>query len=129
MESIIMTAEMYYRNYKWHPIKAIDGIIFVSNFSQKKHEEFDARFRDIKSLVLYNCPDEKIEKTVVESIPYDSYYLYYGRLSKEKGVHTLIKAFEKFPSLRIKIVGTGPIEADLTEYCNRKDLRNVEFLG
>ena len=53
------------------------------------------------------------------------YGLYFGRLSKEKGVETLLNAYEKsshnFP---LKIVGTGPLEDDLKE-----DYAEAEFLG
>lgn len=129
-ESVILAAEMYYRNKKWHPAKEIDGLIFVSNFSKKKHLEFDKRLDNAKTIVLYNCPGEAvIESLDLAQDTFESYYLFYGRLSEEKGVPTLLKAFEKFPKLKLKVVGTGPIEEELKNYCNEKGLGNVEFLG
>ncbi len=130
IESLLMAAEMYYRNCHWHPANSINGIIFVSNFSKKKHIEFDEKFANTRSIVLYNCPSEIIRDS--HNISYDtynSYYLYYGRLSEEKGVLTLIKAFESFPGLNLKIVGSGPLEKQLKEYCKSKKISNIDFLG
>jgi len=130
VESLLMTAEMYYRNHKWHPAKEIDRIIFVSNFSKQKHLAFDKQFSDAKTTVLYNCPGENVENSLyLERDTFGSYYLFYGRLSQEKGVPTLIKAFEKFPQLNLRIVGTGPIEDELRVYCNEKKLINIDFCG
>lgn len=129
-ESTLMTFEMYYRNMKWHPSKMIDGIIFVSNFSKQKHIAFDKRFADARTMVLYNCPGEQVKDSFDSSLnTYDSYYMYYGRLSEEKGVPTLIRAFEHYPQLQLKVIGTGPIEDKLKEFCRLNHIINVEFLG
>lgn len=130
VESVLMTTEMYFRNRKWHPAETINGIIFVSDFSMQKHLEFDKRFEKAKATVLYNCPGAMVEDSLNLTLDtYNSYYLFYGRLSEEKGVHTLIRAFEKYPQLKLKIVGTGPLEHELKDYCKEKLLPNVDFLG
>ena len=59
----------------------------------------------------------------------NGYALYLGRLSNEKGIRTLIRAFEKLPDVNLKIVGTGPLEPEVREYVRAKALRNIEFLG
>jgi len=130
IQSALMTVEMFYRNKKWHPAKELDGIIFVSNFSKRKHVEFDSRFESAKSMVLYNCPGEKVKESLdLTKDTFDSYYLYYGRLSDEKGVSTLIKAFELFPHLILKVVGSGPSENELKAFCCERQMSNVAFLG
>lgn len=123
VQSLLMTLEMIYRNKKWHPAKNIDGIIYVSKFAKKKHEEIDPRFVNSNSTVLYNFTKIGEEYPVKEKD--EGYYLYYGRLSGEKGVATLTEAFAKHPELKLKVVGTGPIEEDL----KKKQYSNVEFLG
>lgn len=130
VESLLMTMEMYYRNSKWHPAKMIDGIIFVSNFSKQKHLAFDKCFADAQTMVLYNCPGEKVKDSLdLNRDTFDGYYLFYGRLSDEKGVPTLQKAFEHFPQLKLKVVGTGPKEDEVKKYSSEKGLANIEFLG
>jgi glycosyltransferase involved in cell wall biosynthesis len=59
----------------------------------------------------------------------DSYALFIGRLSPEKGIWTLIHAFEQLPAVRLKIVGTGPMEQELRNYLREKGIRNIELLG
>lgn len=130
LESLFMTLEIYCRNRKYHPTKLIDGFIFVSNFTRGKHIEFDNRFSNVKSIVLYNCPNTIVSGSLkAESDTYNSYYLCYGRLSVEKGVPTLLRAFDHYPDLNLKIIGTGPLEEELKAFCKEKGLNNIEFLG
>lgn len=129
-ESLFMTMEIYFRNRYFYPIHLIDGFIFVSNFTRNKHIEFNPDFSNVTSEVIYNCPNEIInESKTLVSDSYNSYYLYYGRLSVEKGVNTLIRAFEKYPQLKLRIVGTGPLDDEIKRLCVDKGLNNVELLG
>jgi glycosyltransferase involved in cell wall biosynthesis len=57
------------------------------------------------------------------------YALYLGRLSSEKGPLTVLRAFENLPDLPLKIVGTGPLEAEMKQYIRDKNLANVEMVG
>ncbi|MGA2100510.1 MAG: glycosyltransferase family 4 protein [Candidatus Sulfotelmatobacter sp.] len=59
----------------------------------------------------------------------NSYALFMGRLSPEKGCWTLIHAFEQMPAVKLKIVGTGPMEQELRDYIRDKKLQNIELLG
>ena len=128
--SIIMTLEMYYRNLIYNPVKYIDYFIFVSHFSLNKHIEHDSRFSKAKTRVLYNFSNQDVLDYYREEFSEDhNYYLYYGRLSWEKGVETLIKAFSKKKNLNLKIVGTGPIEKELKMQCEKLKALNIEFLG
>lgn len=60
---------------------------------------------------------------------YDSsnYFLYFGRLAPEKGIATLMCA-AKLAGVKLKIAGTGPIEADL-HALQVKLNGDIEFLG
>jgi len=148
LQSGLMAAEMSYRSWKWHPAKELDGIIYVSNFSKRKHEENDSRFVGTKNTVLYNFTKIGEEYPMAEKD--GGYYLYYGRLSGEKGIETLLKVFARHPELTLKVVGTGPLEEELknkyarprkasraTENCasgsialgKKKCYENIQFLG
>lgn len=111
VKSALMAMEMFYRNRKWHPAKKLDGIIYVSNFSKRKHEDVDSRFIGAKNTVLYNFTKIGEEYPMVEENA--GYYLYYGRLSFEKGIETLLEVFARHPELTLKVVGTGPLEEEL----------------
>ena len=55
------------------------------------------------------------------------YILYAGRLSKEKGVFTLLSAFSG-SKYEIVIAGTGPDEKILKEFAQKRDV-NAKFIG
>lgn len=56
------------------------------------------------------------------------YFLYYGRLSEEKGVYTLIKAFLEL-NYKLFIVGKGADEANLKSLAQTSKFNNIKFLG
>ena len=47
----------------------------------------------------------------------------------EKGLFTLLKAFSNLPHINLKIVGTGPVEAELARMKENENLNNIELLG
>lgn len=57
------------------------------------------------------------------------YIIYYGRLSEEKGVLTLLKAMQQLPEVKLRIVGDGPHRPVLEKFARQHELNNVEFLG
>ena len=57
------------------------------------------------------------------------YFLYVGRLSFEKGLFTLLKAFKSIPEVNLVIVGAGPLEKDLIKFKGKNRLKNVSFVG
>ncbi len=59
------------------------------------------------------------------------YFIFLGRLSREKGVATLLNALRRRGSrkLRCRILGEGPLEASLKAKAAQWNLRNVEFAG
>ncbi len=59
----------------------------------------------------------------------NNYILYIGRLSAEKGLWTLVRAFERLGEAVLRIVGAGPLEDSLKTYVRDKGLRNIEFQG
>jgi glycosyltransferase involved in cell wall biosynthesis len=61
----------------------------------------------------------------------DGYVLFLGRLSREKGVQTLLQAWKHLSesSRRLVIAGVGPEESALKAYCVAHSLKNVHFAG
>lgn len=57
-------------------------------------------------------------------------FLYVGRLSKEKDVMTLLKAFKELPpDIKLHIAGSGQEEKKLKRFVRDNKLSNVKFLG
>lgn len=59
----------------------------------------------------------------------EDYYIFIGRLSNEKGITTLVKAFTKMKNIKLKIVGDGPLKEAINAYLKHNDLNNIELLG
>ena len=123
----VMAAEQYFRNAFFNPSRLIDGFIYVSHFTKKKHETYMPALREKPNMVLYNSAPE------IAAEPYkkqgEPYFLFMGRLSGEKGIRTLVEAMNGLPSCRLKVAGTGPQEAELKRYAAEHGLSNVEFCG
>ncbi len=128
VHSLLMSIEMYLRNH-WHKaLKKIDGIVFVSQFAHDKHIEFTPQLAQTKSIVSYNTIPEIEERFV--SRGRGEYYLFFGRLSYEKGIKTLIEAFTELNGPKLKIVGTGPEEETLKAYVAEHHAEHrIEFVG
>ncbi len=125
-ESLIMAMEMYYRNVFFNASKYFDGLIYVSNFSRNKHLLFKPELQNLKSFVLYNYEKEHNNNEIVNK---EDYFLYFGRISKEKGLITLLSAFKNLPDRKLKVLGTGPQINDLNKFIEANNLMNVELMG
>lgn len=83
VQSAMLAIDSYFRKYVAKPINLIDLFIFVSQFSMEKHIEFEPGFKS-KAFKLFNCKPDL--HTIVPSHIKGDYFLYYGRLSVEKGL-------------------------------------------
>jgi len=57
------------------------------------------------------------------------YIAYVGRLSREKGLLTLLSAVEQLPSVELLIVGEGPVRHRLEREIKNRNLSNVRLAG
>ena len=105
-------------------INKIDVFISPSNFLKNK-------------LIEGGIPKEKIVvkahliecEEIKPSYDFDNYAVYMGRLSREKGLFTLLKAWKGVPSFTLRIMGDGSIRNELENFVVQKEIANVEFLG
>lgn len=105
-------------------LEKIGAFVCLSEFSRSKLREVG--IPDTKLFVRPNF----IDATTLEPKPGEgTYVLYLGRLSQEKGIWTLLRAFERLPDVELKIVGTGPLESGLKAYVHERNLKNVCFHG
>lgn len=55
--------------------------------------------------------------------------LYIGRLSPEKGVFTLLRAWQELPDIPLKIIGTGPLADEAREFFASHDMNHIQMMG
>lgn len=120
--SLTFAMEAYFRDVLFPLHRWFDRLIFVSKFSADIHIKYKPELKRIASH-LYNFDPVLLSKK--NNNIRGSYFLYAGRLSKEKGVKSLIDAFKYIPEHNLKIAGTG--EELLELKCIAPS--NVEFLG
>jgi glycosyltransferase involved in cell wall biosynthesis len=121
IQSLILTIEAYIRKYFLIHFNYITHYIFVSKFSLNKHVFYDSRYIS-NSSQLYNFYESKLNPNFIKG----DYFFYYGRLSNEKGLLTLIECF-KISNKKLIIVGSGP----LSDFINNvtKQWLNIKYLG
>ena len=101
--------------------KKIDAFISISDFSENILKLF---IKNKQIIRVYNPTliNEKLSRAKAEE---NNFYIYIGRISKEKGVDLLCNSANRC-NLSLKVVGDGPLLADLKKLYNN---RNIEFLG
>jgi len=103
--------------------KKIDKVICLSDFSASKLA--GTLFPSEKLTVIPNF----LSTSFVSGCKPERYAVYMGRLSEEKGVFALIKAFEGIEGFNLKVIGDGALSEQLKQYVRNKGIKNIEFLG
>ena len=123
-KSLISTLEMYLHHKVLRIYRLVDSFISPSLFLQSKIRDmgFEAKITHLPNFV--------------EAANYRPYYgwrensvVYFGRLSEEKGLFTLIEAAKRLPHIEFKIIGAGQINRDLAVKARKEKTGNVRFLG
>lgn len=121
--SLLNTAEMYFHHTLLHIYELVHAFVAPSVFLKNKVQEMG-----FKGKVVY-LPNFVDPKNFVPQYSYnENSIIYFGRLSKEKGLSTLIEAM-KGVNLKLKIIGDGPSRDSLESKVMDLALNNVEFLG
>ncbi|MFS2806385.1 glycosyltransferase family 4 protein [Parabacteroides distasonis] len=120
INSVMLCMDSYLRSLFFPPIQYISKFIFVSKFSMNKHIQVEPAFRE-KTTYLYNFTPPVEEKKKIKG----NYLFFFGRISEEKGILTLLQAISKLPHAKLKLAGTGPLFDNLKAQCPP----NAEFLG
>jgi len=61
--------------------------------------------------------------------PKQNYVLYLGRLSREKGIRTLLTAWERIEDVNLRIAGSGPLNQEIRGQAQQLGSGRVELLG
>jgi glycosyltransferase involved in cell wall biosynthesis len=109
----------------------VDIFISPSNFLKEKILEWEI-LKPEKIIVMphfINLERFKINQSKTFSKAEKNYFLYFGRLSHEKGLKTLISAMKYVKDGKLLIAGTGPEEKGLKIQIKKENLTNIKFLS
>ncbi len=111
------------KKHGWY--NKVDVYICPSNFYKNKLEK--AKFTTSKIVYIPNPLSADVRYGISNDVK--DYILYFGRLSKEKGVLTLISAMQ-YVNQELIILGTGPIEEDCKRLVKELNIDDkVQLLG
>jgi glycosyltransferase involved in cell wall biosynthesis len=112
--------------HRWNAtwIDLVDQYIALSQFACRKFAEkhLPAHKLTVKPNFVHPDPGERARS--------GDYALFVGRLSREKGLNTLLSAWLRLPkSVPLRIVGDGPMRSQLQHEATQHQLSSVNFLG
>jgi exopolysaccharide biosynthesis WecB/TagA/CpsF family protein len=106
----------------WH--EAVNAYVTPSRFVRDKLIQGGLPAKKILVKPHFVSPDPGSHVTN------DGYAAFAGRLSEEKGLRTLLKAWALArPKIPLRIIGDGPLRRDLESESERLRLENIHFAG
>lgn len=124
-KSIIGALEGYYYRSKDIYNKKISYIITPSEFYRTKFIEDGTKPEHVEAIHNFIIASDYDVKTEI-----GDYALYFGRLSKEKGINNLIEAFAKCKDGKLYIAGEGPEKDNIEKFIKDNKLgKRVNLLG
>lgn len=109
---------------KLHVTRKIDAFVVPSTFTLGKLRQYGIEENKLNHIpTFFNLHDSDPE------VNYEQFALFVGRIEKQKGLMTLVKAFENTPYI-LKIIGfsNSGYDEELKKYLEGKNCK-IEFLG
>lgn len=103
----------------------VDCFIALTEFARRKFIEGGLPAHKIAVKPNFIYPDPGC-KSISEN---GKYALFVGRLSPEKGLKTLLEAWNILKSIPLKIVGGGPLKAEIEGIIKEIEFRDVDIIG
>ena len=102
---------------------AIDKFICLTSSSRQLFLESNL---DIEANKFIVKPNFTQQSTIIADTNQENYFLFVGRLSEEKGIETLLKAFIG-SNFILRIIGDGPLRERVEQI--KKENQNIQYLG
>jgi glycosyltransferase involved in cell wall biosynthesis len=121
---ITLIAEAYVHKWLGTYEKCVDRFLAPSQFVRDKFVEHGwdpSKFEVLPHFQRVNPVSKPSASTGA--------LLYFGRLSREKGIDDLLHAMQRLPDLRLVIAGDGPERNWLEQMTAELGLSNIEFSG
>lgn len=103
--------------------KKVDLYVALTEFAKRKFVEGGLPEERIVVKPNFVHPDPGAQEKN------DGYALFVGRLSPEKGLKTLFKAWGSLKGMPLKIAGDGPLMSQIKESAAEQKLNSIEILG
>ncbi len=114
----MLTFHRWFKTWK----EQIDIYIALTEFARKKFIQGGLPKEKILVKPNFVHPDPRARNGVGE------YALFVGRLSQEKGVHTLLRAWQCLKKIPLRIVGDGPLLEKVRMFVGEQKLAHVKVL-
>ncbi|MCA9730947.1 glycosyltransferase family 4 protein [candidate division KSB1 bacterium] len=118
-----VVAHMLHQHRKRETCNLIDAFVALTEFHRSK-------------FIQGGLPEEKIfvRANFTRPVQLDrqgpgDFVLFIGRLSKEKGLSTLINAWKSMPEIPLKIAGSGPMIECIATRLHKERIKHIELLG
>ncbi len=121
---LALAVEAYTHKWLGSYSKCVDCFLAPSQFVRDKFVEqgWDAERFEV-------LPHFQQIRPLARSIADNPPVLYFGRLSREKGVADLLHAMRRLPHVPLRIAGDGPERGKLERLTAELEMTNVEFAG
>lgn len=125
LATVEMTLHKAWRVYEKH----VQTFIAPSQFLQHKLLEAGIPPSQIRHIPYFLNDDDLTPSSCHPVAPSSPYLAYFGRLSPEKGLETLLKAMALVPEAQLRVIGDGPLRPRLLSLSQELQLQNVQFAG
>lgn len=127
MPASFLAASQRYFHDLLNVYNSVSHFICPTQFTQKIFRRANFRYMDkliylphiVQTNNSYLSISDSEKKTIV----------YAGRLIRQKGVWTLIRAAQLIPDIPIRIYGDGELLHELVDFCEENKIENVKFMG
>jgi len=120
---LVVLETVFHKAFRFYE-RGVDLFLVPSRFMGRKLAEGGIRPEKIRHL-FYTINLSQYEPSFTS----DAYFLYYGRLSEEKGLLTLLRSVEGGVGLPLHIIGDGPQRPILEKTVRDRRIGAVRFLG
>jgi glycosyltransferase involved in cell wall biosynthesis len=137
--SLLAAAETFHHRMRHLYEETVKVFLCPSRFYQKKYAEWGYPQRKLVHLPNFVDLDFWRPESIPAAPERDA-YIYFGRISKEKGLRNLLEAQALWENghragtiarapLRLLVAGTGPCEGNMKAFAKSLELETVEMLG
>lgn len=120
--NVALMLQVHRLSQTWN--NSVDTYVALSKFARQKFVDNGLPAGKVRVKPNFVFPDPGEREAAGE------YAIFVGRLSPEKGIATLLAAWELLSTaIPLLIVGDGPLRTSLEEECQKKNLSTVKFAG